>query len=95
MVSRVGAKGALAVAIAIERQATALTPVVTGNLIGSIATQEDGQGAIVGTNVEYAPYVEYGTSRSTARPYLRPAVDIIRGRAPSIVAEEGKREFDL
>lgn len=29
----------------------------------------------IGTNVEYAPFVELGTSRSTAKPYLRPAVE--------------------
>lgn len=28
----------------------------------------------IGTNVEYAPYVELGTSRTSARPYLKPAV---------------------
>lgn len=29
----------------------------------------------VGTNVEYAPYVELGTSRMNAKPYLRPAAE--------------------
>lgn len=29
----------------------------------------------VGTNVEYAPYVEFGTSRMSKRPYLRPALE--------------------
>lgn len=29
---------------------------------------------IIGTNVEYAPYVEYGTSKQKAQPYLKPAV---------------------
>lgn len=29
----------------------------------------------VGTNVEYAPYVELGTSKQSAKPYLRPAVE--------------------
>lgn len=28
----------------------------------------------VGTNVEYAPYVEFGTTRMKARPYLKPAL---------------------
>ena len=27
----------------------------------------------IGTNVEYAPYVEFGTSRQRAQPFLRPA----------------------
>ena len=29
----------------------------------------------VGTNVDYAEYQEYGTVRSPAQPYLRPALD--------------------
>jgi hypothetical protein len=29
----------------------------------------------VGTNVEYAVYVEYGTATNEAQPYLRPAVE--------------------
>ena len=28
----------------------------------------------IGTNVEYAPYVEMGTSRTKAKPFLKPAV---------------------
>ena len=28
----------------------------------------------IGTNVEYAPYVEFGTSKQKAQPYLKPAV---------------------
>lgn len=28
---------------------------------------------VVGTNVEYAAYVEFGTSKMSAQPYLRPA----------------------
>lgn len=29
----------------------------------------------IGTNVEYASYVEFGTSKMKARPYLRPAIE--------------------
>lgn len=29
----------------------------------------------VGTNVEYSIYVEFGTSRNQAQPFLRPAVE--------------------
>jgi len=38
----------------------------------------DGFGTVayrVGTNVEYAIYVEFGTSSNQAQPYLRPAVE--------------------
>ncbi len=33
----------------------------------------------IGSNVLYAPYVELGTSRMEARPYLRPALEAARG----------------
>lgn len=33
---------------------------------------------IVGAAVRYAPYVEFGTRRMAARPYLRPAVDRVK-----------------
>ena len=50
-------------------------PVDTGRLRNSIThAQEDDTTEIIGTNVEYAPYVEMGTSRSRAQPYLKPAL---------------------
>lgn len=49
-------------------------PVDTGRLKGSISHASDGEWAYIGTNVEYAPYVEMGTSRQRAQPYLRPAI---------------------
>jgi phage gpG-like protein len=47
--------------------------VVTGRLLNSISFAVDGEDVYIGTNVEYAPYVELGTSRSRAKPYLKPA----------------------
>ena len=38
---------------------------------------EDGE-VYVGTNVEYAPYVEFGTSKTRAKPFLRPAIENYR-----------------
>lgn len=48
----------------------------TGRLQNSIThTQEDDTTEIIGTNVEYAPYVELGTSRHpTPIPFLKPAL---------------------
>ncbi len=58
-----------------EGYAKKLCPVDTGNLRNSITHQQEGDSVeIIGTNVEYAAYVEMGTSRSRAQPYLEPAV---------------------
>ena len=54
---------------------TVLGAVDTGNLRRSIEHGDNGKDeAYVGTNVEYAPYVELGTVKMHARPYLRPAI---------------------
>lgn len=53
---------------------TALGAVDTGNLRNSISHADDGTYAYIGTNVEYAPYVEMGTVRMPERPFLRNAV---------------------
>ena len=45
----------------------------TGRLMNSISHTTDEEYAYIGTNVEYAPYVEYGTSKSKAYPFLKPA----------------------
>lgn len=49
-------------------------PVDTGNLRNSISHEVGNREVIIGSPVEYAPYVEMGTSRTPAQPYLRPAI---------------------
>lgn len=58
-----------------ENYAVKKCPVDTGNLRGSITHEVDtaDNAVYIGTNVEYAPYVEFGTSRQKAQPFLRPA----------------------
>ena len=59
-----------------EGYAKMICPVDTGNLRNSIThTSGEEQTEYIGTNVEYAPYVEMGTSRTKAQPYLRPAIE--------------------
>lgn len=53
---------------------TTLGAVDTGRLRASISHAHDDEAAYIGTNVEYAPYVELGTSRMASRPFLRNAV---------------------
>lgn len=56
-----------------ERYAKKGCPVDTGRLRNSITHDVSDLSVYIGTNVEYAPYVELGTSRQKAQPYLVPA----------------------
>ena len=47
----------------------------------------------VGTPVSYGPYMEYGTIHTSAQPFLRPALDIVRGKTLQIVQAQAKKEF--
>lgn len=67
------ARGLEAIGLAAEGHAKRAAPVDTGRLRNSIAHAVKGDAAYIGTNVEYAPYVELGTSRKAPKPYLRPA----------------------
>lgn len=39
------------------------------------ASTDEENTVFVGTNVYYAPYVEFGTSKMTPKPFLKPAVE--------------------
>lgn len=56
-----------------ERHAKDKCPKDTGRLQNSISHATDDNSVYIGTNVEYAPYVELGTRRMNPRPYLKPA----------------------
>lgn len=64
-----------AIGLQAEGYAKRLCPVDTGRLRNSISHTYDlaSHKAYIGTNVEYGPYVELGTRRMKARPYLKPA----------------------
>ncbi len=67
--------GLTAVGMTAEGYAKKDTPVDTGRLRNSVAFEvvDDENAVYIGTNVEYAPYVELGTRFMPARPFLRPA----------------------
>lgn len=69
-------------ALDVETLAKQRAPVKTGNLRRSLHTAPAAEElrATVGTNVEYARFVEYGTSRMGPRPYLTPALESNRPR---------------
>ena len=58
-----------------ENEAKQDCPVDTGNLRASIHTEKGHLEDIVGTDVEYAPYVEFGTYKMRAQPYMQPGAD--------------------
>lgn len=59
----------------------------------TIQRPNDPNETYVGTPVDYGPYIEYGTRRSQAQAFLRPALDMARGKALTIVQAGAKREF--
>lgn len=67
------------VALDVEAYAKSVVPVDTGNLKNSLSADKRGDFEWwVHTNVEYAPFVELGTSRMHAKPFLTPAVERAR-----------------
>lgn len=68
----------------IEGQAKNRAPVDTGALKNSISTEfeDGGLTGIIAPHVEYATYVEFGTRRMSAQPYMTPAAEAV---APAFV----------
>lgn len=66
-------RGLLRIGAAAEGYAKDLCPVDTGRLRASITHKADETTAYIGTNVEYGKYVELGTKRHRAQPFLQPA----------------------
>lgn len=66
-------------ALDIEAQAKLRAPVDTGFLRNSIQMNSTGElSAEVIVGAEYGLYLEFGTSRMGARPFLNPAVEFAR-----------------
>ena len=70
-----GREIAVELAKRIADDAQRLAPVDTGALRNSIRVEETRDGAAVGTDLEYAPFVEYGHKGVPPHPFLSPAVE--------------------
>lgn len=58
----------------------------SGSVSAVMGTTDDKE-VYIGTNVEYAPYVEYGTSRTQAQPFLRRAFEDNKEKYGRIIAK--------
>jgi len=58
-----------------------------------IGKPTDDMEVLVGTPVDYGPHVEFGTVRSYAQPFLRPALDLAMGKTLTILQKHGRFEF--
>lgn len=74
----------------IEADARQRVPVDTGalrdSIKGRVINQQSGEVTAGGGDVDYAGYVEYGTVKMAAQPYMHPAADAARPRFEAAVA---------
>ena len=85
--------GLLKGALRVERTAKELCPVDTGMLRNSITHDIRDNYAVVGTSIDYAPYVEYGTSEQPAQPYLNPALILNRQDIINDIVEDIQKQL--
>jgi len=80
--------GALQIAAQIVLDvAQSLCPVDTGNLRDSAYMKASGNDVEFGFEAIYASYVEFGTYKMEAQPYLRPAIDGTMGEVEQALAD--------
>lgn len=78
----------------VETHMKGVVPVDTGRLRDSIETKKVGDGYTVGPRgVEYAEFVENGTSRSPAQPYVAPTIQWARQEGPKRIARRIEGEI--
>lgn len=87
-------------ALRVERQAKINAPVDTGRMRASITNRLVGAGSDnpvseAGTNVVYAGFVEYGSSKSPAKPFLFPAYNQNKDKILKDIAAAFKRGCGL
>ena len=83
-------RGLEAIGVTAEGYAKEDCPVDTGNLRNSISHAIKDKEVYIGTNVEYAPYVELGTFKMDARPFLKPAATNHSSEYKSLMEESMK-----
>lgn len=75
-------------------ESTGIPGYIGGTLRNSIThlVDKEEKAAYIGTNVEYGVYVEMGTKKMEARPFLRPAATDHKGTYKNILEDEMKNQ---
>jgi HK97 gp10 family phage protein len=76
-------EGALVIAVEAENNC----PVDTGFLRSTVFVQQEGNDVQIGFSAEYASYVEFGTYKMAAQPFLRTALDNAESAALSAIVD--------
>jgi Mu-like prophage protein gpG len=66
----------------------------TGRLVGSIRHEHDFLSASVGSDVNYAGYLELGTSKMANRPYLVPSLEENNNLIERMIMDAIQRAFE-
>jgi len=74
-------------------QAVQNCPVDTGFLQSTAFMQETGDDVEIGFGAEYASYVEFGTYKMAAQPFLRPAFDEAELAALSAIVDSVQKNL--
>lgn len=81
----------------VEGDAKLIVAVDTGELRDSLHTEvtttPNSATATTGTNVEHGPYIELGTSKMSAQPFLQPALQKNKKPATKIVMNEIRKAY--
>ena len=87
--------GRLASSITTQSKSKGTKPSGKGAVSSDVITKPaDDNQVFVGTPVQYAPYMEFGTIRTNyAQPFLRPALRMAQGETLTIVRRESKYYF--
>lgn len=70
----------------IARGTNAAVAVDTGRFLNSIDFDSTENMARVFTNIEYAKFIEYGTSKMSARPHFRNTADVLKAGIREVMA---------
>ena len=86
--------GRLAGSITTQSIDKGTSPSCKGALESDVIQKPRAEGeTYVGTPVFYAPYIEYGTRRTNAQAFLRPALSLAEGKTLTIVKKNAKWHF--